>query len=285
MSHEPPETLTPGEARARDALRQLPRPEADPAFRARLKREFVSGSITSLLGDAARRAAGAGSGRVVRGPWAAWAPRLAWAAAAAAIVAASVLAINHGPRWQVSGVTGSGIAVVGQRPIPLEHVAELAQALRPGLRIQVPPGASLELTAPGTLMIQVAAGTEMVLPESPGRWFGRRVTAEVRRGELRITTGASFHGARLAVNTPEARVEVTGTTLAVICEPMGTCVCALEGRVGVAARGASMEMVTGGHRRFVFNDGRPPEMAEMRATERAPLGELRQRAGNVMERR
>jgi hypothetical protein len=61
----------------------------------------------------------------------------------------------------------------------------------------------------------------------------------------------------------------------VICEPQGTCVCVLEGRVMVGPKDGTMERVDGGHRRYVFADGRPPEMAEMRPTEHSPLGEMR----------
>ena len=281
MTHEPTETLTPAEARAREAVRSLSRPQADSAFRARLKREFEAGSITSPYARRGRRSSEqapsweSGMGRVVRGRWARWAP-LAWAAAAAFLIM-SVIGLNRGPRWEVSGVTGAGIAVVDDRPIPLEHREQLLQALHPGARIQVPIGAELEVTAPGDLMIQATAGSEMVLPKSPGRWFGRQAVAEIRRGELRITTGSGFHGARLAVITPEARVEVTGTTLAVICEPRGTCVCVFEGRVLVGARSGTMEPVTSGRRRYVFKDGRPPEMAEMRGAEREKLGTFRGR--------
>jgi ferric-dicitrate binding protein FerR (iron transport regulator) len=100
--------------------------------------------------------------------------------------------------------------------------------------------------------MQVAPGTDLTLPASAGRWFGRATRASVANGEVRITTGTGFHGARLAVETPEAMVQVTGTTLAVICEPTGTCVCVLEGSVRVAAQaGGAGVPVSEGHRRYV----------------------------------
>jgi ferric-dicitrate binding protein FerR (iron transport regulator) len=96
-------------------------------------------------------------------------------------------------------------------------------------------------------------------------------------GEIRIATGPDFRGARLTIATPEARVEVTGTTLAVIREPAGTCVCVMQGNVRVGAGSGAMERIEAGRRIYVFNDGRPPERAEMRPTEVAPLGELMER--------
>src|SRR5207249_6837996 len=131
----------------------------------------------------------------------------------------------------------------------------------------------LEIMGPGQLVIQMTPGSDVTIPKTPGRWFGRRVSTEVRAGELRITTGHGFDGARLSITTPAARVEVTGTTLAVICDPEGTCVCVLEGKVGVGGRDGPMETVKQGRRRFMFNDGRA-EAAEIRPTELVQLGEL-----------
>jgi len=108
---------------------------------------------------------------------------------------------------------------------------------------------------------------------------------EVRHGEIRVTTGPAFHGARLHVQTPEATVVVTGTTLAVICEPIGTCVCVYDGEVGVGAKGDRMEPVVTGRRRFVFNDGRSPESAEIRPIENERLAAFRQSRGAWLEGR
>jgi ferric-dicitrate binding protein FerR (iron transport regulator) len=88
---------------------------------------------------------------------------------------------------------------------------------------------------------------------------------------MRVTTGASFKGARLSLVTPEAAIEVTGTTLAVICEPTGTCVCVHEGVVRVGPRGGDMLAVPAGRRRYIFNDGRAPELAEIRPVEHVEL--------------
>ena len=266
------DTPTPEEVRARDALRTLEPPRADAAFRARLKREFVSGRF--------------GGPRVQPLPEAWW-RRPVWRmvpAAAAILVVVAALA-NRGGGWLVLASAGDGVAVVDQRPVPIGHVEELQRRLRPGARLQVPAGAEIELASPGGLVVQVTAGTEFTLPALPGRWLGRRVAGEVRHGEVRITTGPAFHGAHLRVETPEASIEVTGTTLAVICEPVGTCVCVYDGAVSVGARGDRMEPVVSGRRRFVFNDGRAPESAEIRPIENEKLGAFRQSRGAWLEGR
>jgi hypothetical protein len=199
---------------------------------------------------------------------------LGWAAAAASLVLVAV-GLNRGPSWQLSASSGAGIAIIDRVPISMNHTQDLSVALRPGAVVQVPDDGELELMAPGNLVIQITGGTEAVLPGTPGRWFGREIAAELHRGELRITTGARFHGARLAIATPEAAVEVTGTTLAVIREPQGTCVCVLDGHVMVGPKRQPMAGVDAGRRRFVFTDGRPPEAADMRPVERVKLGLFR----------
>lgn len=264
MNPEAAQSLTPDEARARAAVRALPRVSADPAFRERLKRDFVAGRIGERRAIAFAPAA--------RPIW--W-----WVAApaAAVLLAIAVPMANRGPAWEVMSAGGEGMVMVDNRPIPANHLDDLRRAIRPGTRLRTMGPVELDLAAPGTLMLQVTANSDMVLPESPPRWFGRASRVRFANGEVRITSGPRFHGARLAIDTPEARIEVTGTTLAVIREPAGTCVCVMEGSVRVGALTGPMERVDAGRRIFVFNDGRPLERAEMRSTERAPLGELRER--------
>lgn len=264
MNPEATEPLTPDEARARAAVRALPREGAHAAFRERLKRDFASGRIGER-----RAIAFAPPSRPVW--WWVWAP------AAAVLLAIVVPMANRGPAWEVMSAGGDGMVVVGDRPIPANHLDELRRAIRPGMRLRTMGPVELDLAAPGTLMIQVTANSDLILPEAPPRWFGRASRARFASGEVRITSGPRFLGARLAIDTPEAHVEVTGTTLAVIREPAGTCVCVMEGSVRVGALAGAMERVEAGRRIFVFNDGRPIERAEMRSAERVPLGELRHR--------
>lgn len=263
MSPEPVAPRTPQETRAREAVRGLAAPRADAAYRARLKRDFVSGRIGE------RRALVLPVGH--RRPF--W--RLALAPVAVALLAVVVLAANRGPAWTVLSTAGDGIAIVDDTPVPLGHAEDLERRLRPGARVVAPPGGEVELASAGGMVVQVTGGTEFTVPASPGRWFARRVTGSVRHGEVRVTTGPSFRGARLHLDTPEASVEVTGTTLAVICEPAGTCVCVFEGLVHVGAKGAAGEPVPGGRRRYIFNDGRQPEMADIRPAEIGKLGSFR----------
>ncbi len=284
--HEP----TSAEERdAQQALRKLSRPKADPVARARLRRSFADGSIrpglTEIVGDPRVPGVAPARARVTRGPWLADRRAQLGLAVAAAAIAVAVLALNRPGKWTVTDTTGEGIAVVDGRAIPIDHHEELAAAMRPGARVRVPVGTEIEVASAAGLLMQLTAGTDATLPALPGRWFNRRVRGEIRTGELRITTGRSFRGAQLAIGTPEAQVEVLGTTLAVIREPHGTCVCVLEGRVRVGPTAGDMAEVESGHLRFVFNDGRAPGTDDMRPIEREKLGMLKESRGGVLDRR
>ena len=66
-------------------------------------------------------------------------------------------------------------------------------------------------------------------------------------------------------------------------EPAGTCVCVYDGVVKVGPMGGSMEPVSSGRRRFVFNDGRAPESAEIRPMEITKLGMFRDSRRGFLE--
>lgn len=272
------------EARGREAMALLSDPPARAVFRERLSRDFVSGALASpgyhahaaprVIEDPSRlprRAATLGPRRTWREVVLRWGLPAAVAAAVAAVTA-----LNRGEPWRVTVATGEGIAVIDGRPLSLEDTAELAAALRAGTRVRVPSGCTLEIESPGALRIELTAETDATVPAAPGRWFGRRVSSEIEAGECRITTGPRFRGAHLAIATPSAHVEVTGTTLAVILDPEGTCVCVHEGTVRVGRDRDDMVDVPAGRRRFVYNDERPSEMGDIRDNEVPELERLRQ---------
>jgi len=263
VKHQPSSALTPDQQRARDAIRELPAPAADPAFRARLKHDFVSGRIGE------RR-------RLELAP--PWVPQvwLRWAtvpaAAAALIVAVGML--NQPPPWRIAEVAGGGTAQVDGKPVPLAPGSALERSLRPGAHVRLPAGAGVTLARAGRMLIEMTPGTEMTLPAPPGRWFGRTGQSWLAGGEVHVTTGPAFHGARLAIETAEARIEVTGTTFAVLCLPVGTCVCVYEGTVRVGERHGALVPVTAGRRRELFNDGSPPLDDAMLVHEHGNLARL-----------
>ena len=261
------------ERRARDQVRALGTPTADPDFRARLAADFASGTLASAPRPSS----------VLRLPWhAREMTRWAVAAAAAAALIVAGLMLNRGPSYRIVSQHGSGIASVDGHGVTLNDLASLERTIHPGSRIALPADGDLMLQAGNTMMVAIERGSVVTLPGTPGRWFARRVAGRVDSGILRVTTGPGFHGAALALRTPEAQVQVTGTTFAVICEPAGTCVCVLEGMVHVGPIGAAMMEIPGGLRGYVYANGAPMVRATMRPDERVMLGELRERRDRHM---
>jgi len=263
MTMETGEPTTNAERRVQEAVRNLPRPAAAPAFRARLKHDFASGRI------------GAPRTIELQGPrvslrWLALAPALL-------VLAIAFVLANRAPAWRVASTSGEGFVVVGSRAVPSGHLAEMNQRLVPGTTIE-PGGTVVHLESRGNLMLEVLPGSRLTLPNVPGRWFARQVHGRLERGEVRITTFERFHGAKLAIGTPEVNVMVTGTTLAVIRAPNGTCVCVLEGTVRVGEPGGAMETVSSGRRKMVHNDGSPIEHDAMLPQERTELARFRDAA-------
>ena len=206
------------------------------------------------------------------------------AAAAAIAVVVGILG-NRGADWKVIQVTGTGLVQADGEAIPAERPELLAERVHPGVELVLPATASMEISAGSDLAMEILPGTRLTIPPSPPRWFLRRSELYARGGEIRLTTGPTFHGAHLEVRTPEAMVKVNGTTLAVIMEPTGTCVCVLEGEVMMGARGdasgpdgggvGAMMPIDAGHRGYVFRDGRAPERADIRPEELTSLARFR----------
>ncbi|HET7224289.1 MAG TPA: FecR domain-containing protein, partial [Candidatus Eisenbacteria bacterium] len=193
----------------------------------------------------------------------------------------AAFALNAGPRWEVISATGPAPIVVNDLLIPPRQAEALTRVLQPGAHVHVPVGDELMVLGRGALALDLTPGTDLVLPGVPGRWFGRQAHARLATGEVRVTTGARFHGARLAIATPEAQVEVHGTTLAVIREPLGTCVCVLEGTVMVGRSMRTMAPVAHGHLHYIFTDGHQKTDA-MRPNERVQLALFRAARADAM---
>jgi len=266
---------------ASDAVRGLPPVAADPALREELKAAFASGTIESARDPKHERRAPIpfpwGSGR----PVPAWQTTVAIAALILAIVMAGVL--NQGPAWRIAAIRGAGAVRLDGTSLSVADSSALGRPLPAGVRIEVSDGAELDLRADGVMAMQCAGGTDLVLPPSPPRWFARHAALHVQRGEIRVTTGPTFKGAKLTVTTPEAALAVTGTTFAVILESTGTCVCVYQGTVMVGPRGARGVPVRGGRLRYIHRDGSAPSEGPMRDVERDRLAQYVYSQRDLME--
>lgn len=213
---------TPAQRATRDALRELPRPRADDAFRARLRHEFVSGRI------------GRRRGLPAAAPW--FARPVFVAALSAGFVLVAAWAANLGPDWRVVSAEGDGRVVVDGVSFATGDVAGMGARLGRGARLQVQGAVTLDLVAPGVAAVALAPGADVTLSPPPNRWWLRGMEAQLATGDAYFSTGRAFHGAHIDVRTPDATVRAVGTSFAVLCAPIGTCVCVMEGHVNVAGK-------------------------------------------------
>lgn len=247
--------LTMQQEQVRDMVRELTEVPANPEFRARLAREFMTGAIL-----------GRTPVEVIprRSPLRTF---LRWAyvpAAAAALLIAFNFA-NQGPDWKVIGTSSGGVVRVDGDRVGVQSVDRLESLIHPGAVIRVSPNAELTLLGPETLVLQAAPGTEMTIPNMPGRWFGNTMRARVINGEARFVTGPGFAGRSLVVDTPEGRVQVTGTIISVLRnEEMGvTCICVMTGEARIGMNSGDMETIPAGKRKVMFADGREPMVVDI----------------------
>lgn len=269
------DTLDPQQERARDAVRQLPEPVADPAMVADLRARFLAGAdaSTHVPRAATRTTPARRMGQAITA-----------LLATAAVLLLAVNLVNRGPDWEVIEVTGTDHVLVDGTSVPND--ASLAGQLRPGRQVLVPEGGRLELVAGETLFLQINAGVEVILPRAPGRWFQRETSATVSGdGTLRVATGPSFPGARLDIHTDAADLEVTGTTFTIIHHDGFACICVLEGNVDSCPPGeTSMEPVAAGKRRTYLQGGKSVSSGDILPSERDELATLRQRAPQLFQR-
>ncbi len=260
MSNAPDDLdLSSDEQFARAAVRSLPRAAEGPSaeFRAGLRERFFAGSIESTvaeLPEVEAPVAGDARGQVLAGPWllrpSVWVPL----AAAAALAFALGLA-NRGPAWEVSTATGVGVIRIDGQEVPAQASAVISRLVARGGRVQLPEEVSIDLVAPGFMVVRLAAGSDVRLSGSPNRWIARNSEISIESGDVFVATGREFPGSRLVVSTDEARVDVLGTSFAVMRFGHGTCVCVMEGsvRVGSVHDRSSAEVVKG-QRRFCYAD-------------------------------
>lgn len=240
--NRPDEPISNEERRVSDAVRGLSTPVADPAFRARLRRDFVTGRFEKPM--------------PVRTPW--FVRPFVWLPIAAA--AALVLTLtNQGPDWNVVSSEGEGRVIVSGQAFASSDRAGIAKAIARGGEIAIEGDVTLDLVAKGSVAVALAPETRMTLPAAPARWWSRHAVATIANGDVYFSTGRRFHGATLDVLTPTVAARCVGTSFAVLLSPvLGTCVCVMEGKVNVAKRelgpGVGVE-VPSGMRRFVNPQG------------------------------
>ena len=239
-------------------IESLPDEPADPEFRRRLQAQFLERSASRTH-------------RIRNG-----------VLAVVAIAAALLIMLwwfDRGPDWEVV-VPEGGVAEDIRFELDDDSwtAAELIASGSPpatGALLTTHDDSELQLQAGEQMLWVITPGAQLVLPEAAGRWFGRVVHTEVLAGELRVTTLADFPGTRLVIANDITRIELTGSTIAVIQAADSTCLCVLEGAVTMLDRDAADPVIVpSGQRRLVHRDGRV-EVAPLESGERMKLEMLR----------
>lgn len=275
--YQPDADLDADALRTREAVRGLPPVAPEPTYRAGLKAAFASGEISSRGRAGQDDDAKEPEPSILPLPFPGRHRLWTGIAVAAALVVAVITGIlNQGPAWRIAGIRGEGSILLDGHPLSVADASLMGRRIPAGVRVEVTNAAELDLRADGVMVMQVTGGTDLILPPSPPRWFARRAALHVQEGEIRVTTGPVFKGARLEITTPDAEIAVTGTTFAVILERTGTCVCVFEGSVAVGPRGTAPAPVSSGNLRYIFRDGRPPADKPMRDMERVKLAMFRE---------
>lgn len=258
-----PEGLRPGELRLAQVLRQPG--GARPEWREAQRRAFLAGAIVGAANPARtqgeratptapvpppRRAARTPTARPER-------RRLQLVASGLAIAAALFLVVRpvaQDPRWEL-GADHDGVAVQNA-------------ALRDGVLLQ-DQTAQLDCSQRlASLNLGRRVRVEMV-PGTVARFCPPRslkgvleVPIELVSGELLVHLDPSLGPTRLVVQTSEGVVNLTGTSLSILREASGTCVCVASGSVRIDVKGQERPplAIDGGSSAFLFASGAAPRV-------------------------
>ncbi len=225
----PDEQLDPATAKRVDAEA---RPRARAEFAARLREQFVAGSIKELpVGPPRAERPHIGSPRS-SSPFA----RFAWLAAAAAMIVIGVFLQKAGaPRAVFESLANAA------SDARVDGAALEVGELREGSRVETGEHA-LDLRVAGAVVIEIGAHSKVRferIASSPGGDFAFAIES----GALRVVTGPDFAPSHLVVRAPDADVSIVGTEFGVdVIDGQGTCVCCTRGEVDVRATHRSNEL-------------------------------------------
>jgi len=263
---------------AQEAVRSLAHPQADADFRSRLKGQFMAGEIpeTGLSSFVVPEDTRPASSR----QWSRWG-----GLAAAAVLAFVVFSLNRLPGPELVATNGVGTVKVDGRDLAADDSAGLDDALRAGARLQVGEGGSVDIVYPGSFVMRLDAGTDMVLPSRPGRWFLRSARSRLEFGEVSVRTGPALAGGGLTVDTPEGRTAIHGTLVSVFRNDDLTCVCLIEGSADISTAGKNLGGIPLGMRWVLFKDGSEPQLLDIAPPHRDHMLGLDKALGEIFDRR
>ncbi len=267
--HDSHDEWTDAQRAGRNAVRSFPVAEADPDFRAAMREQFVRGEFQKSARPARRAGGRRRAGRRI----------FTWAApvAVAAALAIMIGVLNYSADWTVVHAAGTDYVMVDGARVPCDDLSPLQAAIQPGCRVQMPEGGQMEVVT-DAMALQINGGTDVTIPTPPGRWFARTIDSDVLGdGTFRVATGPEFEGARYALHTEAATLEITGTAFSVMNSPGTVCICVLDGDVQAKLPDGSTRTIGPGGRLTLALDGSTIDAGSMRPGERDALTDLRER--------
>jgi ferric-dicitrate binding protein FerR (iron transport regulator) len=162
--------------------------------------------------------------------------RLVWALAAAAILAVTFF-LPAPERWSVQ--LDGRLSLDGIEYLPGEE-ARLAAALERSGTIETALGRG-HFELGGQLAVELQTGSALVFPALTELDGIAPLEFELTRGETYVRTGPTYPGNPIVVHTPLADVALHGTTVGVLVDERGACVCVADG----TARVTSSRLATG----------------------------------------
>lgn len=162
---------------------------------------------------------------------------LVWVAAAAAILLVTLF-VPEPVRWHVR--LDGALALDGQDFTPGEEDRLAAELERSGWVETRATRAGFELG--GTLEVELTPGSSLRFPPLPDFDGLVPLELELARGEAYVRTLEGYPGNPIRVHTEVADVTLSGTTVGVLVDEAGTCVCVAEGRVRVTSASGSADV-------------------------------------------
>lgn len=245
-----------------DAIRNLPAPRPDPAYRERTRKMFLG--QTRFETERFDRA-------ITARAWA-WS---AGALAAAAAIAVIFFSLPGTTTWQFLDTASARTVTVNGVEVPASEL--VGAELHPGTRIRVGSEGDLKLGIPDAVSFVLGPNTEVTVGSSKGLLGSPVLTAVVHQGATWGTTGPDFPAAGFKIETAQADIRITGTTFAVLSNSDTTCVCVLAGTVEVIAKGTGETILVPPEQQlFVPTGDQPARLVGITSSQRERLTEIRQ---------
>lgn len=259
----------PRDAELERLLARAGRPSAAPAFRTRLKEQFLAEATARPTIMVPQRT------RMFPFVW----PFVL--AASVVFILYYVMSRDANVRWHVVGTEGGGDYIVDGRRMHSSETGRLLEAVQTAHEIETFE-APLRLQLTDELVLELAPKTRVSQLSFPAAHL---YSIYVNVGSLRVTTGPKFDRQRLRALTDGMETVVVGTTFGLDVDASGTCLCCVAGTVKCDARdGRGMMPADAGRSCFAYHNGQKPKWDAAVPAHAEPLERLKSFAAAIWKK-